>query len=207
MDAVAFLKALRHRWWVVLLAALLGAGAGIGASAMETHYYASSADVYLAQVGTDAGVPGRAAVANFAHVATQPDTLREVMTTLKLQSSEQSLASEVQVDIPAETSIITITATDKSPAQAAAIANELATVLVGRVSALSAKDQQGHSTLSATVSSRAVAPSAPVEPGTSTTVVLSTGIGLVAGVAVVLLWEAVAAYSTAVAGRAAPTKA
>ena len=132
---VAAVDAVRRRWWVPLLAVGLAVVAGTALHERATSRYDATAKVLLGQgdevravLGTAA--PGtidlqREANTNLALIRLQSTAVR-VRDRLGLQMSPRTLLDEVSSGVDNGSNLISITASDRSPTRAAAIANAFA---------------------------------------------------------------------------------
>ncbi|MDS2577687.1 capsular biosynthesis protein CpsC, partial [Streptococcus pneumoniae] len=64
------------------------------------------------------------------------DVLEKVVTNLKLDMPAKTLASKVQVTVPADTRIVSISVKDKQPEEASRIANFLREVAAEKIVAV-----------------------------------------------------------------------
>lgn len=188
------LALLRSRWLTIVvfvLVAIIVAAAYVAFSPRE--YSASTRLVVsastssngsdLAQGGTFAQQQAR----NYANIATSDIVLQPVVNALDLDMTVAALGRKVSATIPLQTSIITIEVTDSSPARAATIANSVTTSLANAVGSLVPADADGRAPVKTEIVHRATVPSRPSSP--NATVALGAGalLGLVAGIAYVII--------------------
>ncbi len=112
----------------------------------------------------------------YVELATSPVVLRAAIEELQLEESPASLAERITATNPPQTAVLTITATDRDPAQAQLIAATVATKFYESVSAL----EQGSGAV-AQVEFRPVSPAdAPASPS-SPNQLQNLGIGALVG--------------------------
>ncbi|QLD28073.1 lipopolysaccharide biosynthesis protein [Micromonospora carbonacea subsp. aurantiaca] len=110
---MTYLEWLRRRWWILVVAALLGAGAGMLVSQVQTRTYVSTTSLLVRQVGPDAN-PG--AKVNL-------DTEAQVVRSLVVAERAQAL---LKTDIPAEDLVRSLSVTVPPNSQVLQIAFEAA---------------------------------------------------------------------------------
>lgn len=198
MQWTRAIAALRQRWWVVVLAGFLGLCGGLGVAAALPVRYESTATVFISLDSGSSATEFNAGstfalnlVASYAEVATMPVVLRPVVVELDLDVTPAELAGQVEVQVPANTSLLDIVVTDPSPDTAAAIANAIAARLPGAVSTLSPRTEAGGAALRVTTTAPAVAATGP--SSTSDTVVVAGAItmALLFGIVLIVALEAV----------------
>lgn len=142
-QSSAFLNArriVRERWWVILLATLICGGAALGQALTATNQYDATAKLLLrksslstAVIGTDIFPssidPQRDTTTNILLV-TSGEVARAVKQSLGTTESPSALASKVKVASEQNADVVDVTARDRSPAQAARLANAFATQYV-----------------------------------------------------------------------------
>lgn len=175
MGSQEVLRMLRGRWLLIVLIGLLGTAIGLAVAAVRPLEYTAQADVFvtvtsgqstgdLAQGSTFSQDQAR----NFAAVVPREIVLQPVIDELGLKTSLADLRKNVEADVPLNTSLITIKATDHDPVLAASIANSIASHLAEAVKTLSptVSDVKGAPVRAETIESASVPekPSAPVVP-------------------------------------------
>jgi succinoglycan biosynthesis transport protein ExoP len=130
-----FLRAIRRRWGVVLICLVVAPGAAVGFSLLQEKQYSASASLLFRVAGIDQqlfGVP----------LFTPRDPAREAATNEGLVSldivasrtaprlepplSRDTVRDKVEIEAQGESDLVSITATDRSPAFAAQLANVFA---------------------------------------------------------------------------------
>lgn len=126
---------------------------------------------------------------SFAELATLPVVLDPVIDGLGLDTTAAALARSVSTS-SADTSILEIAATSASPARAAAVANAVAAELALRVEEFAPRDAEGQSTISIHVVKEAQPPLYAIAPNTKRNVVVAFVVGLLGGLLVAYLRDA-----------------
>jgi capsular exopolysaccharide synthesis family protein len=175
MGSQEVLRMLRSRWLLIVLVGLLGTVVGLAVAAVRPLEYTAQADVFvtvtsgqstgdLAQGSTFSQDQAR----NFAAVVPREVVLQPVIDELGLKTTLADLRKNVEADVPLNTSLITIKATDHDPVLAAKIANSIARHLSEAVRTLSptVSDVKGAPVRAETIESASVPekPSAPIVP-------------------------------------------
>lgn len=193
MESTRILRIVRYHWLTVLALMAIGATAGLAYAWSLPREYTAQADVFVAVTGSS--TTGELAqgsnfsqqqARNLSTVATREVVLAPVIDQLGLTDSTEQLRDRVSTAVPLNTSMISISATDPSPREAARIANLVAAKLAEVVPTLSPQ-VDGTSPVRLRVIENAVPPATPSSPHTTMLVVLGTLGGLVAAAAVVML--------------------
>lgn len=178
MDISSFFASIRAHFWILILTGLLAGALAFGISSALPKQYEAEAQVLvgsLADPTLDQLLAHQQLAQTYAQLATTTPVLRRVIDDLGLDETTQELAERIDIRVPTGLSIITVTATASTPAEAAALANAMATEIV------ELSDTPGTSTTGlATIVQRAVPPTTPSSPQ----VVLNTMIAATLGVAV-----------------------
>lgn len=189
-----YLTALRKRWLVIVLLAVVGAGIGYYQAQTATPLYRASSEMYVSLARGDTTgelVQGstytRSLVESFVQLATTPKVLDPVVDDLGLTISSHALAGAVSATSPLNTVIIQVTAVSKNPDRAAAIANSVAAHLSETVVDLSPTSESGAATVKMNVVAPATAPTAPFSPNKKMKVATGLVGGLAIGVVIALL--------------------
>jgi capsular exopolysaccharide synthesis family protein len=175
MGSQEVLRMLRSRWLLIVLVGLLGTAIGLAVATIRPLEYTAQADVFvtvtsgqstgdLAQGSTFSQDQAR----NFAAIVPREIVLAPVIEELGLQTTLADLRKNVEADVPLNTSLITIKATDHDPVVAASIANSIASHLSEAVKSLTptVSDVKGAPVRADTIESASVPekPSAPIVP-------------------------------------------
>lgn len=189
MEIRDYLLILRRSWSLVLaltLVGLLGAGA---ASVLIQPTYKSDTQLFVAiqnsgsvQELAQGNTFSQARVQSYVKTVTTPTVLQPVIDSLGLQVTSSELASKISATTDLNTVLITVSVSDKSPAQAAAIAQAVAESLIKAVDNLERPKAGGTSPVRLSVITPAATPTAPAAPNTKLNLALGVLIGLAVGI-------------------------
>ncbi len=193
MELREYLVALRKRWFVIGLLALLGAAAGFGIAAQSTPLYKATTRSFVSlRGGQTAGelLQGSTFVQNsiqsFVQLASMPVVLDPVIRQLGLDTTASRLGGSVSATSPLNTYIIQISVVDADPKRAADIANAVGGQLAATVEMLSPSSSSNTDSITLSTVAPASIPSAPFSPNKRLLVAGGTGLGLVLGLVVAL---------------------
>lgn len=145
IDVFQLFKTLWKRKLMILIVALV---TGTGAFAYSTFIvkpeYTSTTRIYAVNrnQGDKPGLTnqdlqaGTYLVKDYREIILSQDALEKVATNLKLDMPAKTLASKVQVAVPADTRIVSISVKDKQPEEASRIANSLREVAAEKIVAV-----------------------------------------------------------------------
>ena len=142
IDVFQLLKTLWKRKLIILLVALVtGAGAFAYSTFIVKPEYTSTTRIYVVNrnQGDKPGLTnqdlqaGSYLVKDYREIILSQDVLEKVVTDLKLNMSTKGLASKVQVTVPVDTRIVSISVKDKQPEEASRIANSLREVAAQKI--------------------------------------------------------------------------
>ncbi|CGF86568.1 capsular polysaccharide biosynthesis protein [Streptococcus pneumoniae] len=145
IDVFQLFKTLWKRKLMILIVALV---TGTGAFAYSTFIvkpeYTSTTRIYVVNrnQGDKPGLTnqdlqaGTYLVKDYREIILSQDALEKVATNLKLDMPAKTLASKVQVAVPADTRIVSISVKDKQPEEASRIANSLREVAAEKLVAV-----------------------------------------------------------------------
>lgn len=198
LDLRDYFQVLRRSWIVIsacVAAGLLLAGSSV---LLTKPSYTASTQLFVAiqssgsvQELQQGNIFTQARVQSYVKTVTTPVVLQPVVESLGLDSNPGELAHKIKASNDLNTVLITITATDTSPVQAAAIAQAAGESLVKAVENLEKPRTGGDSPVRLSVVTPATAPSTPSAPNTQLMLILGAIIGLIAGVAAAALRAAV----------------
>lgn len=145
IDVFQLFKTLWQRKLMILLVALVtSAGAFAYSTFIVKPEYTSTTRIYV--VNRNQGdkpeltnqdlQAGTYLVKDYREIILSQDALEKVATNLKLDMPAKTLASKVQVAIPADTRIVSISVKDKQPEEASRIANSLREVAAEKIVAV-----------------------------------------------------------------------
>ncbi|SND21143.1 capsular polysaccharide biosynthesis protein Cap5A [Streptococcus pneumoniae] len=145
IDVFQLLKTLWQRKLMILLVALVtSAGAFAYSTFIVKPEYTSTTRIYVVNrnQGDKPGLTnqdlqaGTYLVKDYREIILSQDALEKVATNLKLDMPAKTLASKVQVAVPADTRIVSISVKDKQPEEASRIANSLREVAAEKIVAV-----------------------------------------------------------------------
>lgn len=193
MELTDYVAALRKRWIILVIVALLGAGAGLAMARTTAPAYRSTTKVFVSLAhGETVGelVQGtlytQNLVESFAQLSTTPAVLDPVIERLGLDVTSKTLGRSVSADAPLNTMFVEISATSSDPRRAATIADAVAAQLATTVRDIAPSGAAGTDTVRMSVVSPAEPAKAPFTPNTKLSVMTGGAVGAVLGVAVVL---------------------
>lgn len=187
----------RRNWVVIVACALLGTLAAAAVSLMLRPVYSSHTQLFVAIQSTGSVAElqqgntfTQARVQTYVETAKTPAVLQPVIDSLGLDVSPAQLAGSVNASADLNTVLITISAVDSSPVQAAAIAQAVAESLVVTVGELESPNTGEVSPIKLSVVTPAVAPTDPSSPNTKINLLVGLAIGLAAGIGAAILRSA-----------------
>lgn len=145
IDVFQLFKTLWQRKLMILLVALVtSAGAFAYSTFIVKPEYTSTTRIYVVNrnQGDKPGLTnqdlqaGTYLVKDYREIILSQDALEKVATNLKLDMPAKTLASKVQVVVPADTRIVSISVKDKQPEEASRIANSLREVAAEKIVAV-----------------------------------------------------------------------
>lgn len=198
MEFRDYLRMLRRGWPAILLITLLGLGAAVGyLNIVPTQYEATSIVLVSAQGASDMGdlqmgsQYTQRAVNNYAQMATSQVVLNPVIKRLNLTEPRAKLAERIAVTVAEDTTLLQIKVSSTDAAEAANIANGVASSLATVVRDLE--------TNRSVVGSRnfvrlrqiqvAIAPAQAVSPNVRRVAALGLIVGLLVGLAATILFQ------------------
>lgn len=156
-------SALTKRWYVVVLAALLGATLAFAASTFVTPVYSSSTSLFfsLRTGGTASDVNQASAytqnqMLSYAHLATSSIVLDKVVSDIGPQITKTQLRGNINVSAPQNTVILDIKVSTTNRELSARIANSVAANLKLAVATISPAESTNQATVAANVIEPAV---------------------------------------------------
>lgn len=131
IDLLELFYALRHRWWAILLALVIGAGAaGVYTKKLIAPHYQSTSMVYvLSKETTLASLAdlqiGSQLTKDYSVIIKSRPVLQEVIDKQNLAMTTDELGEMITIDNPKDTRILSITVEDIEPMRAKAIVDEV----------------------------------------------------------------------------------
>ncbi|VXB01279.1 polysaccharide biosynthesis tyrosine autokinase [Frigoribacterium sp. 9N] len=197
MELKTFITVVRTRWVLIVVVTLSAVLLGATASLATAKSYSSSTQLFVSvsSIGSsDAGdlVQGSSAaqakVRSYVSVVTSGRVLEPVIADLGLDTTPAGLASKISASSPVNTSLIDISVTDGDPAQAARLADAVATSFEKVVEEQLEQPVGGGSGLVTVESIDApVVPTSPANPKPVLWISLALVLGILSGTALALL--------------------
>lgn len=195
VELTDYLRILRKNWIAIVAITILGTGAALGYSLLQTPQYLASTRVFVSTQSGDTSAElaqgntyTLSRVKTYAQMATSERVLEGVVETLNLDVEPYQLARQVTVTTITETTIIEITATSADPELAAQIADETASSLAEAVSELESVGGQPSAAQLTTIQSARV-PDSPISPRTALNLALGAFLGLAVALGLSILRE------------------
>lgn len=191
MDFQTVVSAIRRRWWVLAITALIGIFVGNLVSTHEVREYTATTRLFVAATGGgnssseaySGGQFSEQRVQSYAQMISGQQLTRRVIDRLHLQLSADELSSRVNAAIVPRTVLLDLSATDPSPERATAIANALADEFIQYAGPLETPVGESTPRATITVVNRAQIPSIPSSPN----VVANAVYGCIGGLMIGLL--------------------
>lgn len=184
MELSEYVTVLRRHAIAIVLLACLGALAGFGLARSSTPLFKASSSLFVAAANGDNSsdlVQGSVYTQNqmqsYVQLARMPSVLQPVIAELGLDLTPAQLAASVSADAPLNTVLIVVTVVDKSPAEAARIANAVSASLATTAQDLSPKKANGTEAITMRQVAVASPPAGAFAPNTS----LFVGVGGIVG--------------------------
>ncbi|WP_214365428.1 polysaccharide biosynthesis tyrosine autokinase [Pseudonocardia sp. H11422] len=199
MTPREYAEVFRGRWRVVVAGLVLGIVVAGAVTLLAPRQYSAEAGIFVS-ANSNSADPGVAFDANqllaqrmrtYVELVTSKTIAREVVDDLQLPIGPDELAEQITATTAPDTFLITVAVTDRSPEQAARIANVVADELSQRVAQIEQPADPALSPLiDADVFDEAVPPVEPVFPRPVLTLGLGAVVGLLIGLAGALLRNA-----------------
>lgn len=194
MELRDYLLTLRRNWILIVALTLVGLIVGGLASLLTKPVYTAETQLFVATQNSGSVQDLQtgnsfiqARVSSYVKTATTPTVLQPVIDTLGLEETPHQLASKVVASSDLKTVLITISVDDRSPVQAAAIAQGVANSLIKAVDNLETPTAGGASPVRVSVVTPATAPLSSSAPNTKINLALGLIVGLALGIAAALL--------------------
>ncbi|MBB5165818.1 polysaccharide biosynthesis tyrosine autokinase [Mycobacterium sp. AZCC_0083] len=185
-----YLRTFRRFWWLVVVAAILGAGVGYATTFFSTPEYQSTARLFVTtQSGTSVGdayqnnLFSQERVVSYAGLATSAQVAARAVDQLKMPITPDELRAKITATPLPKTVLLDISVTDTDPVVAQTYANAVSDQLVQLVSELETSRRGGTPAAGAILLDDANYPTTPSGPSLLTLL----GLGAVGGAVVGLL--------------------
>lgn len=142
IDIVQLFKILWKKKIAIILTAILAGVLAFGVSSFVlTPEYSSTTRIYVVNrnQSENAGLTnqdlqaGSYLVKDYKEIILSQDVLEEVVSNLKLEKTVRELSKKIQVTVPVDTRIVSITVKDSQPEEASRIANALREVAAEKI--------------------------------------------------------------------------
>ncbi|MBD8218533.1 polysaccharide biosynthesis tyrosine autokinase [Microbacterium sp. CFBP 13617] len=194
MELSDYIRIVRKNWLLIVAFTALGLVAVAGYTFTRTPVYESSSTVFVStQTGsTVAEIQqgssfAQARMNTYVGLVSTPAILDPVIAELGLASSADALAGDLTASAGQNSTLITITVSNPSASQAAAVANAVAASLAERVPQLEPEAGDGASPIRLTQVRQAQPAMRPSSPNVPLNLSLGTAVGLVLGLAAAAL--------------------
>lgn len=194
MEIRDVLKILRRNWVLITAVTLVGLLLGGTVSMLTKPTYTAETQLFVAIQGSGSiqelqqgNSFGQARVQSYVKTIDSPVVLQPALDSLGLTMSAEELAGRVKATSDVNTVLISISVSDNSPVQAAALAQSIADSLIKTVDTLEKPKSGGVSPVSMSVIKPAKAPVSPSSPNTKLNLLLGLAAGLVLGICAAIL--------------------
>lgn len=198
MDVLDYLKVFRRRWLTIVLSVLLFAAAAMGVTALSKKTYTAKASSFVTVTQSTDSNPASIyqqsqftiqRVQSYTQMVTSPLVLEPVISSLSLPLTVRQLAAKLSASSPTSTVILNVSASDRDPQRAAAIANAVSKQLATLVESLEKPNAAKTSAVRITTTGPASPPSTPSFPRPTFNLALGILLGLAVGLIIALLRE------------------
>lgn len=194
MELKDYLRIMRRNWIMVVAFALIGTLIGAAASFLVKPTYISETRLFVALQNSGSvselqqgNIFTQARVQSYVETVGTPAVLQPVIDSLGLDAIPSTLASRITATSDPNTVLITISVSDGSPIQAAAIAQAVGSSLIDTVAELEKPSRGDVSPVKLSIVTPATAPSAPSSPNVKLNLILGLLAGLAAGMGLAIL--------------------
>lgn len=194
MSQHPYLLTVLRYWPVVVAAMIIGGLAGWGLSQLAAPIYRASASLYFSINSGNSGndlnqgsTYTQGQMLSYVQLAESTLVLQPVIDELGLDTTTQALVESIEVNTPSNTVILEILVSDRSPEQAAAIADEIVASLTEVVDEIAPRAAEGERAVSVRTIAPAAVPTTPAAPNTRLNLIAGILIGLITSILAVVL--------------------
>jgi capsular exopolysaccharide synthesis family protein len=189
MELLSVIKMLLRWWWLIALSAFIGAFAGFQITQQIAPIYQASASFIVTVRSGDIRPDEQRMVAStYLQLAYQRPVLEEVIERLNLDMSVPELERIIDANfVQNDTLLLRVSVEDTSPQRAAAIANEVVSVLSEQGRVLLNSDQRASRALLQEIEV-ALPPRYPIEPSPTRNIMLGFVVGGMVASGGLFLW-------------------
>jgi capsular exopolysaccharide synthesis family protein len=199
MTVAQYLRLFRAHWLVILLAVLLGAGAGLAYSLFSQKVYSSTVQLFVSTTGSGQDTSDlnqgstftQQRVKSYIDFVDSPEVTDAVIKKLGLSFTTDELAANIDATSPLNTVLLNITVRDTEPERAQKIAEEVAAQFSVLVAQIETPDGSASSPVKISVTRHAGLQDTPILPRTKLNTVFGLIAGLALGLGIALLRHAV----------------
>ena len=185
IDLKELFFVLLQRWWIILLAGIICAGAaGVYTKTMVTPLYQSSSTIYILSKDTVVSLSdiqlGSQLTKDYTVLVKSRPVIDQVIENVDLDMTYEQFLSRLELTNPSDTRMITITFTDEDPEMAKKVADEVAKVSKARVKEIM-------NTQEPTIAEEGYIPEQPSSPSMMKNVVMAGLLGVLLAMAVIVV--------------------
>ena len=197
MNLREYLRLFGERWKLVVASTLVGLAVAATVTQLTAKVYQADAQIFITSNSTadplalsQAALYTQTQVATFADIVASPEVLRAVQKDLHLGTPLSDLKSKITATAPAQRSLIDISVSDSTAQDAAALANSVARAFVTQLKKYTTPTDSTKPSVIPFVTDPATAPSGPVTPRPALNLGLGFVVGLLLGLALAMLRDA-----------------
>lgn len=197
MSLSHYLRVLTKRWWIIALGLLTGIGLAYSYNTVSVPLYESQTRLFVSTISAGSTSEllqstafGQQRVRSYADVVSSPLVLQPVIDDLGLDVSAGALGRQVSAEVPLNTVIIVVTVTNTDPQTAQDIAARIGQELEAVVSTLEPSQTGGVAPVKLSTIQPAALPLAPSSPQVFQNLAIGSLAGIILGLAIAFLIEA-----------------
>lgn len=200
MDLKQYVRLLREGWLFIALGVLVFTVAAGALAWTRTPMYAARTQLFVSTGSVTAdpsqayqgGLFSQQRVLSYAQIVDSPAVTSGVISRLGLRATPEELARQISAEAPLNTVLINVTVEDTSPQRAKAIADAVGERFSGFVKTLETRPGDPNSPVKVSITRRAELPTNPVSPRKELYLAVGVFVGLVFGIGVAALRNALA---------------
>ena len=199
LSLTSYLKVVGRRWRLIVCALIVGVLASSAYVIASPKVYEANVQIFVSTAVTGTGTAAdlaqgnsftQARVQSYTSVANSQAVTQAVITQLGLTIPATTLAKQISADAPLNKVLVNLHVHDGDPVVAARIANAVATQFSAAVELLEQTAAAIQSPIRLTVTHPARVPTTPISPRTKLDIGIGVLIGLVVGLGLAFLREA-----------------
>lgn len=197
MDLRDLLSVLRARWIAIVAATLIGALVALGLSLLTLPTYQAKLQFYVTVAAGDSAAAAyqgslgaQQRVQSYAALAESTDVSQQVVDVAGADLTAGQVAEKTVATAGANTVLLNVTVTDFDPERALDVAQGFGEILPEAINRLETPDGGGPALAKLTVVNPPTLPTSPVSPRTEQNVAIGLALGLLAGIGITLLVNA-----------------